>query len=60
VLSYSRLPPDIERILDAAHWAPSGDNAQPWRFEVQTDNRFDVLVRIEPAMSMNTGRANRP
>jgi nitroreductase len=48
VLSYSRLPPAIERILDAAHWAPSGDNAQPWRFEVQTDNRFDVLVRIEP------------
>jgi len=48
VLSYSRLPPAVERILEAAHWAPSGDNAQPWRFEVQNDSRFDVLVRIEP------------
>lgn len=22
------------RVLDAARWAPSGDNAQPWRFEI--------------------------
>jgi nitroreductase len=48
VLNYSHLPPTIERILDAAHWAPSGDNAQPWTFEVQDENRFDVCVRIEP------------
>jgi len=48
VLNYSRLPPAVERILDAAHWAPSGDNAQPWTFEVQEENRFDVCVRIEP------------
>jgi sulfur-carrier protein adenylyltransferase/sulfurtransferase len=46
VLSYSRLPPAIDRILDAAHWAPSGDNAQPWSFEVHGENRFDVCVRI--------------
>ena len=29
--------PDEERllrILDAARWAPSGDNTQPWRFEI--------------------------
>jgi nitroreductase len=48
VLNYSHLPPAVERILDAAHWAPSGDNAQPWRFEVQDESRFDVCVRIEP------------
>ena len=24
----------IEQILDLARWAPSGDNTQPWRFEV--------------------------
>lgn len=47
MLNYSRLPPAVERILDAAHWAPSGDNAQPWAFEVQSEERFDVLVRIE-------------
>ena len=28
---------DIEKILDAARWAPSGMNNQPWRFLVITD-----------------------
>lgn len=28
------LPPHIERILDLARWAPSGDNTQPWRFQL--------------------------
>lgn len=28
------IPAHIERILDLARWAPSGDNTQPWRFEV--------------------------
>ena len=48
MLNYSRLPPAVERILEAAHWAPSGDNAQPWTFEVQDEAHFDVCVRIEP------------
>ena len=48
MLNYSRLPPVLERILDAAHWAPSGDNAQPWTFEVHGDKSFDVCVRTEP------------
>src|SRR5437868_1852114 len=48
MLSYSRLPPDIERILEAAHWAPSGDNAQPWRFKAHNDRRLELLVLIEP------------
>ena len=25
---------NIEAILDLSRWAPSGDNTQPWRFEV--------------------------
>ena len=29
------LAPHIERILDAAHIAPSRDNLQPWRFVVE-------------------------
>ena len=49
MLNYSRLPPAVEQILDAAHWAPSGDNAQPWTFEVQSEDQFDVCVRIEAA-----------
>lgn len=28
------VPPQLRRILDLARWAPSGDNTQPWRFEV--------------------------
>lgn len=48
MLNYSRLPAAVERILEAAHWAPSGDNAQPWTFEVQDEALFDVCVRIEP------------
>jgi nitroreductase len=36
------IPAHIERILDLARWAPSGDNTQPWRFEVLGDEH--VLV----------------
>ena len=46
--NHSSLPPAVERILEAAHWAPSGDNAQPWTFEVRDEAQFDVCVRIEP------------
>lgn len=31
------MTPTIEQILDLARWAPSGDNTQPWRFEVVDD-----------------------
>ena len=47
MLNHSRLPTTVERILEAAHWAPSGDNAQPWIFEVQDEAHFDVCVRVE-------------
>ena len=30
----------IARILDLARWAPSGDNTQPWRFEIIDKNHF--------------------
>jgi sulfur-carrier protein adenylyltransferase/sulfurtransferase len=49
VLNHSRLPPAVEQILDAAHWAPSGDNGQPWTFEVHSEDQFDVCVRVNPA-----------
>lgn len=32
----------LENILDQARWAPSGDNTQPWRFEV-VDPRHVVV-----------------
>ena len=44
-------PPDppatpLEAILEAARWAPSGDNVQPWRFEVLGEDQ--VRVRFDP------------
>lgn len=33
----------VERILDVARWAPSGDNTQPWRFEIVSEDH--VIVR---------------
>ena len=30
------------QILDLARWAPSGDNTQPWRFEVKDEHRLVI------------------
>ena len=30
------------KILDLARWAPSGDNTQPWRFEIAGDDHLVV------------------
>ncbi len=35
----------IERILNLARWAPSGDNDQPWRFEIVDDHHVIVHGR---------------
>ena len=35
----------VEQILDQARWAPSGDNAQPWRFELFDEQRFVIHGR---------------
>jgi nitroreductase len=32
----------IAHILDLARWAPSGDNTQPWRFEVVSEQHIRV------------------
>ena len=32
----------MKQILDLARWAPSGDNTQPWRFEIVDDRRLVV------------------
>lgn len=32
----------IEQILDLARWAPSGDNTQPWRFEIVNEHHVVV------------------
>lgn len=30
------------KILDLARWAPSGDNTQPWRFEIVSDEHIAI------------------
>lgn len=35
-------PGALERILELGRWAPSGDNTQPWRFEILAPNRLRV------------------
>lgn len=30
------------KILDMARWAPSGDNTQPWRFEIVSDTHIAI------------------
>ncbi len=32
----------LHQILDLARWAPSGDNTQPWRFEILDESRFVI------------------
>lgn len=32
----------LRQILDLARWAPSGDNTQPWRFEIVADEHLVV------------------
>ena len=34
--------PEVARVMDRARWAPSGDNAQPWRFEAAGPERVVV------------------
>ena len=36
------IPGPIREILELARWAPSGDNTQPWRFEIIDDHHFVV------------------
>ena len=36
------LDATLEQILELARWAPSGDNTQPWRFEILDTHRLIV------------------
>ena len=38
------MPQPMADILDLARWAPSGDNAQPWRFDVKAGDRAVIHV----------------
>lgn len=34
----------IMRILELARWAPSGDNTQPWRFQIIDELHFNIIT----------------
>jgi len=36
------IPNHLRNILDLARWAPSGDNTQPWKFEILGDEHILV------------------
>jgi nitroreductase len=38
--SKQQLDTILEQILELARWAPSGDNTQPWRFEILDQRRL--------------------
>lgn len=38
-------PSPIDRVLERARWAPSGDNEQPWRFERRGSDAVRVVVQ---------------
>ena len=49
------LAPHIERILDAAHIAPSRDNLQPWRFVVDGETGSFLVDHDRDRSPANAG-----
>ena len=50
----------LEEILDVARWAPSGDNAQPWRFEVLGPDALAVQITDQSAHNVYEYRSGEP
>jgi molybdopterin/thiamine biosynthesis adenylyltransferase/nitroreductase len=50
----------VERILDLARWAPSGDNAQPWRFAVRGDAGVTITINRHDADDVYDYADGRP
>lgn len=46
------LKTDLEKILDQARWAPSGDNSQPWKFEILNSHQVRVFFEGDGAPSI--------
>ena len=49
------LPQTIDDVLDAARWAPSGANIQPWRVAVTTSGtKTDLCLALADAFQSNS------
>jgi sulfur-carrier protein adenylyltransferase/sulfurtransferase len=56
-----RYPSSImEEIIDCARWAPSGDNAQPWRFDILDDDTVIVTIANDSARNVYEYRDAEP
>ena len=42
IVATRRVVSLVLEVLDLARWAPSGDNSQPWRFEIVADDRVGM------------------
>ena len=70
VAALSRRPParlpdlaprsPLGEILNAARWAPSGDNSQPWRFEVVGEERVIIHLAAPDANNVYQYRDAEP
>lgn len=60
-MGLSRLKPDpvdrhlIEMMLEAANWAPSNDDTEPWRFTVYSGDGREALAEIWAASQEHEG-----
>tara|TARA_R110002124_G_scaffold287216_1_gene471398 strand:- start:93772 stop:94866 length:1095 start_codon:yes stop_codon:yes gene_type:complete len=45
-MSKDKYAEDILAILNIARWAPSGDNAQPWSFEILDSDTLRIYLKI--------------
>lgn len=51
---------EIEAILEDARWAPSGDNTQPWRFEVTGEETATLYLTNQSAHDIYDYRDGEP
>lgn len=50
----------LRDILAAARWAPSGDNSQPWRFELLDDETVRIHIQTEAGQNPYEYRDGEP
>lgn len=51
---------EIEKILDLARWAPSGDNNQPWRFDLTGEDEFTLFLNDQSDHDLYDYRGGEP
>ncbi len=50
----------VEKILDRARWAPSGDNTQLWRFKIIDDCAADIITVTTYDSLYESGKHHNP